>query len=647
MNGEPDNTTVEWRSLVAIGLVAGELSAASIARYGSVHIAEGEHALAAARASGLLSDDGLIADADRLLLMAGLSAERTAAVHAAVARRQFAAGPDHFSEAMAHARAAGAAFPLVELVSLADHGGRLSLSLHDYGVARDLLGLADESDVSSDFAAQAARLCDLAVAMDGLGDVSGARVVLIRAVTLGERAADAGLVARAACQYAFPADWYVGDARASGLLQRAEAMALDEADRIRVLAARAFVENRIPVNVIDGQQTSWVTRPSAARPYADEALAASNGGDQDVRAVALLAWRTTHRAPRFLDRRRAVSAEAIDLTQGLRNPSLQVEAAVMLAVDAIESGDRPLYDQALSVARWVAERDGNPRLRWRAYTLAAGAAHLDGDLDLGCHFRSTARAAGESIEAPGWFGAEMLFLGHEAITVDDPVAMQQYLVDDEASPALSNPLGRACIAYMFARNEHHDVAERHARRAMRHLDEEASYLLLATRLAHVASVIGVEDLTVQLIDVLTPWHGHFSVDSNAWWCDGPVSGWLAMLHVGIGDVDQARIYLDQAEPVAHRLHDIPSLHRVQALRAQLADDPRYLRPMLTAREQDILASLAGGATRQQIGRQLGFSISTVRNDMRSLYRKLGATTRVEAMRRAVECGLIPLADSVR
>jgi hypothetical protein len=312
--------------------------------------------------------------------------------------------------------------------------------------------------------------------------------------------------------YAFPADWYLGDPRAAGLLQRAEAMPLDEADRVRVLAARAFVENRIPVTVIDGQQTSWVTRPSAARPYADEALASSLDSDLDVRALALLAWRTTHRAPRFLEQRRVVSAEALDVTQRLRYPSFQVEAAVMLAADAIESGDRALYDQALSVARWVAERDGNPRLRWRAYTLAAGGAYLDGEIDQGRRFRMLAREVGESIGAPGWLGAEMLFMGYEAVTGDDPVSMREFLFDDEDSPAFSNPLGRACVAYMFARNGSNDVAERHARRALRQLDEEASYLVLATRLAHVASVIEVEDLAVQLIEILTPWADRCAVD---------------------------------------------------------------------------------------------------------------------------------------
>lgn len=643
MAGEP-HEVMAWRTLVAVGLVAGQLSAASIARYGSVQLAEAERALAAARSAGFMSADDLICDTDRLLLVAELSAERVASIHAAAARHFFTSGPDGFAEAITHARAAGAAFPSGELVAMADHGGRLSLSLHEYRVACDLLRLADESDVSADVASRARRLCDLAVALDGLGDVTGARAVLARAVSLGELAGDAGLVARAACQYALPADWYLGDPRAAGLLQRAEAMPLKDDDRVRVLAARAFVENRIPVAVVDGQQTSWVTRPSAARPYADEALDASVNGDDDVRTLALLAWRTTHRAPRFLDHRRTVSMEALDLTQRLRNPSRQVEAAVMLAVDAIESGDRPLYDQALSVARWVAERDGNPRLRWRAYTLAAGAAYMDDEPEQGRLFRRQAREIGESIGTPGWLGAEMLFIGYEAITSDDPALMQEYLFDDEESPALSNPLGRACVAYMFARNGHHDIAERHARRAMRQLDEEASYLVLAARLAHVASVLRVTDLTEQLIEVLTPWSDRVAVDSNAWCCDGPVSAWLALLHHGRGDIDQTVVYLDRAECLARGLHDRRTLRRMQSLRTVVESDCLHVRPLLTRREQLVLDLLATGVTRQQVAAELGYSLSTVRNDMSALYRKLGATTRTEAMMRALELHLVHRVD---
>lgn len=115
---------------------------------------------------------------------------------------------------------------------------------------------------------------------------------------------------------------------------------------------------------------------------------------------------------------------------------------------------------------------------------------------------------------------------------------------------LANPIGRAGVALAYALDGEFAVAERLARRALRQLDPEASYLMLATRLSAVAVRLPAEDLIRSVIDILEPWSDHVAVDSNAWWPDGPVSGWLAELHSAVGDERAAR-------PITflQRLHD--------------------------------------------------------------------------------------------
>jgi DNA-binding NarL/FixJ family response regulator len=113
-----------------------------------------------------------------------------------------------------------------------------------------------------------------------------------------------------------------------------------------------------------------------------------------------------------------------------------------------------------------------------------------------------------------------------------------------------------------------------------------------------------------------------------------------MLHHSIGDLDRSRACLDQAEPVAHALNDVPTLRRLTMLRATLDGAHRRARPQLTSREHDILRLLARGANRQQIAEHLGFSVSTIRNDMASLYHKLGASSRAEAVLRAQTFDLV-------
>lgn len=631
---------LSWETLIAVGLVAEDLTASGIARFAGVHTAEAENAIDIARKEGVIDDDGRIDEITRLRLISDLPAEDVSRINAAVARHLFAAGPDRLRDAVKHARAAGTMVDADEMVEMADHGGSMSLLLGDYRSAFELLGLANDLDMSNNLSEQGRRLCDLATACDGLGDVTTARLFLARAASLGDLAADPSLVACAAVQYALPVDWYAGDMRSSRLLQRAEEMNLDDDDRVAVRAARALVEMRVPLSVEDGHQLAWITRPNVAQSIADEALASSQSCPDEVRALALVAWRSTHRAPAHLARRREISNEALNLTQRMRNPSHQVEAAVCLAVDSLESGDRPQFDHALAVARWVAARDGNPRLQWRAYCLAAGAAILDQDLDEIERFRHLARETGKSINSPGWFGADLVFAGQMAFDSGDPQLIRSFKFPDD-HPGLANPIGRASSALAHAIDGDFKVAESLLRRALRQLDPEASYLLLGTRVARVAALLPAEDLIHQTISILEPWSDHVAVDSNAWCIDGPVSRWVAELYRAIGDEETSRTFSDRALPTARALNDVRSLKRIESLQRGTEPDSQPASPIgLTTRESQVLQLLVEGSTNAQIARTLAFSVSTIRDDTTSIYRKLQVKGRAEAVGKAIQLGLI-------
>jgi len=142
--------------------------------------------------------------------------------------------------------------------------------------------------------------------------------------------------------------------------------------------------------------------------------------------------------------------------------------------------------------------------------------------------------------------------------------------------------------------------------------------------------------------MLTPFARHVAVGGNGWWCDGPVSLWLAAIHHHLGQPELARQYLPQAEAAVRALRDARVLRRVEALRSHLANpdaSPTELEP-LTGRERLVLARLATGATNAEIARQLSFSVSTIRNDTSALYRKLAVTGRPEAVARAIALGLL-------
>ena len=81
-----------------------------------------------------------------------------------------------------------------------------------------------------------------------------------------------------------------------------------------------------------------------------------------------------------------------------------------------------------------------------------------------------------------------------------------------------------------------------------------------------------------------------------------------------------------------------------ALLATLRTSPQALPPpfdRLTARERDIVGYLAAGQTSARIGRQLGLTEKTVRNQLTGVFAKLGVTDRVQAALLAQNAGIRP------
>jgi DNA-binding CsgD family transcriptional regulator len=634
-----------WGELLAVGIVADDLSPAAIARYAGVPLATAVAALDLARTEGAFTADGAVEPRTAAELVAALPARRVSEVHAAAARRSLGGTPEDLRRGLAHLQEAVAAMPTEELVTLADRAGRFALDVADAEAASDLLMLALEHDLGSDLRLEAERNLTLSRALTLLGDSSGAQARLMRAVLLAEEAGDASIATRAATRFALPADWQAGDARVIGMIERVQRMpSVSAEDRTRLLATRAWVEARLPVSQAAGQQVSWIGRPGVARPLAEEALAASSTQSPATRLVALLSWRHTHRAPQFLAERRAVSSEALTIAEHLGAHAEQVEAAVMLAVDALEAGDRTAHRAALTTAAAVAERAGDARLRWRALVPAAGIALMEDDVPGARALAGEAFAAGAASRAPGLLASQWTFTGHLATRHDDREAFAAALAADMTVLATS-PLGRAGLALLLARAGRTDEATVHAWATLRQLDEESSLLLTLSRLADAATALDDAELAAELSARLGPWSGRVVVDANSWWCDGPVDLWLAelaLLTSDDGDSTGVEGRLDAARMLAQAIGDARGMRRIAAIRARISaagTDHALAALDLSEREVEVLRRLVAGETYRQIATALRYSVSTVRNDVVRIYRTLDVEGRSEAVARAVRLGL--------
>jgi DNA-binding NarL/FixJ family response regulator len=78
----------------------------------------------------------------------------------------------------------------------------------------------------------------------------------------------------------------------------------------------------------------------------------------------------------------------------------------------------------------------------------------------------------------------------------------------------------------------------------------------------------------------------------------------------------------------------PAIHVRSRGFEELAD--RAAGVLLTPRELDVLAAIGAGSSNKAIARDLGISLHTVKFHIESLFRKLGARTRAEAVAKGLE-----------
>ncbi len=453
------------------------------------------------------------------------------------------------------------------LSALFAEAGEIALASASWSSAFELLSLAIDLG-HGDTAITSARLYLLGIASEGVGSMEQARRHFRNAAELAEQRGDGSMVVRAATRCLLPSDWRSNDAELAELLRRASALDLADDERVALQSVCAMADMRTATADHAGQLLGWATRADVGQPLADEALAASAGCSDATRALALLAWRSTHRGPQWLERRLETSDEVLTLAQQLDDRRTLVDAGIWRAVDALEAGDRDGFDEMISLVRSTAERDGSPRLIWRATTIRAGRAFADGDIAHAAQLRRACTAVGRPIDLPGWLGADLFFRGEEAILSNNKGLMEPFVVD-HSFDGVDNAIGRAGVAYMCARLGDSNAAVQHLARGFRLADDESSILHFGTRAAAAALAIGQRDLLEAAAEVLEPWHDRVSVDTNAWWCDGPVALWSAAIRARLDDQRSALMLLDIGESLAKQIRHPASLRRAQLLRLQL------------------------------------------------------------------------------
>ncbi len=128
------------------------------------------------------------------------------------------------------------------------------------------------------------------------------------------------------------------------------------------------------------------------------------------------------------------------------------------------------------------------------------------------------------------------------------------------------------------------------------------------------------------------------------WLAVQVATQLAHCHIALGEADAARTVLAEAAAVLHRRPDLGTLvGDVRDLRTRLAALTELSNTWgmtLTAAELRLMPYLATYLTVPEIATRLFLTSHTVRSEAKSIYRKLDANSRSEAVDRAVVLGLL-------
>jgi LuxR family maltose regulon positive regulatory protein len=121
---------------------------------------------------------------------------------------------------------------------------------------------------------------------------------------------------------------------------------------------------------------------------------------------------------------------------------------------------------------------------------------------------------------------------------------------------------------------------------------------------------------------------------------------LVQVHTVLGDQEGARALLNSARRVVESCSDPGIVEEIVArtdrrLRArQTRVDDDGARDELTDRELAVLRLLASNLTQREIGAALYVSLNTVKTHTKSIFRKLSASTRKDAVARGRELGLV-------
>jgi LuxR family transcriptional regulator, maltose regulon positive regulatory protein len=350
------------------------------------------------------------------------------------------------------------------------------------------------------------------------------------------------------------------------------------------------------------------------------------------RVVTVERWFRWFDAPGLLERYPAVAALGA-WVHALRGRPDEAERFAF----AVEQSDYdgPMPDGSSSVRSWVSVL--------RAFLCPRGIAEMRADAE---------RALEELAPGSFWMPSAQLFVGVGLLLEGQLERAEEILAQTAAGAVGSGAIYVGVVAHSelallaLGRGDL-DKAETELARANDFLEDQPieEYLPAAIQQAagaRLALESGRSATARQMLLRAMRMRGHLS--RAVPWFGVQTMVELARSHLSLADVEGCRTLVREAEDIIRRRPDLGSLReQIRELRAELANavgiDHGWA-STLTAAELRLLPFLTTHLSFREIAERLFVSRNTVKSQAISVYRKLDASSRSEAIERAVQLGLV-------
>jgi LuxR family transcriptional regulator, maltose regulon positive regulatory protein len=398
------------------------------------------------------------------------------------------------------------------------------------------------------------------------------------------------------------------------------ALETDEPDRAAMLHSRA---------------AEWLSDNGFVDAAVEHALAAGNA--EHAAYLVNASWLRYFDAGLGTTVRRWL--RVLDTSAANHSTAYVVTAAWMAAL----SGNKKEMDQRLAEINNVPDHgplpDGTSSVE-SVVPLIRGLFGFGGPLDM--QASATRAAELETNGSTPWFAVANTALGHASYVMGDldtAVGVLPKAASGEATPALIRILALAGLSLAEAELGHHDRSRKSAEESMEVVESRSLHALPSVSMAFTA--LGRSQAASGAVEqaMATLEHG-----LNLRRKIPGLSPWPTMHHLLVmgqvaimaGDLSLARQLLDEAAPLIRQYNEgiAPMISRLEAVQKSLRERQNGNGHVeaLTAREIDVLRRLTGSLSLGEIASELYLSPNTIKTHTASLYRKLGARSRSEAVK---------------